>query len=234
MIVAHQRIIRDRRRDEDLDVNLFGRYWENLNRDIKNARVEQISRELAKEIIMKYEWLRSMPAISLLCYGIFFDNHLGGAVVYSPEYIENLGVWDEYGYTGKIILLSRGACVHWAHPHSASKLISNSIKMLPEKYRVVTATVDRDAGEIGTIYQACNFYYVGVMSAGGRAYSESRGGKKVVGRSLRRLSKVAPVSLIQCRRKERYFFFRGDGRERKKLVAPLLCKIKEYPKRLAN
>ena len=37
------------------------------------------------------------------------------------------------------------------------------MKMLPEEYKVVTATVDEHAGEIGTIYQACNFHYIGSM-----------------------------------------------------------------------
>ena len=60
-------------------------------------------------------------------------------------------------------------CVHWAHEHSASKLIRRSIRLLPERYRVITATVDAMAGEIGTVYQAAGFDFVGVMRMGGRA-----------------------------------------------------------------
>jgi hypothetical protein len=66
-------------------------------------------------------------------------------------------VWDAYGYSGRIITLARGACVPWAHPHAASKLIRRSMDLLPERYKIVTASVDRLAGEIGTIYQACGF-----------------------------------------------------------------------------
>src|SRR5262249_23603123 len=57
----------------------------------------------------------------------------------------------------KIIALLRGACARWAHPHAASKLVRCSMRLLPEKYKVVTATVDGDAGrgwhhlEVGTI-----------------------------------------------------------------------------------
>src|SRR5260221_107121 len=81
----------------------------------------------------------------------------GGVVIYGDEPGENLGVWDRYGYRGKILGLLRGACLHWAHPHSASKLIRRSMDLLPERYRVITATVDRAAGEIGTVYQAAGF-----------------------------------------------------------------------------
>ena len=125
-----------------------------------------------------------MPTISRHCFGIFFDGQLGGAVVYGSEYGENLGVWDRYGYSGRIIALQRGACAHWAHPHAASKLIRASMRLLPERYAVVTATVDAMAGEIGTIYQAAGFDYVGVMHPGrralikvsGRTISERRAG----------------------------------------------------------
>ena len=76
------------------------------------------------------------------------------------------------------------ACAHWAHPHAASKLIRRSMDLLPERYKVITATVDAIAGEIGTIYQACGFDYVGTMhrgvrahiTAGGRTMSERRAG----------------------------------------------------------
>jgi hypothetical protein len=155
---AHQRLIRERRAREDADVNLFGRWWESIDTDIRNARVGRISSATAEGVILDYEWLGTMPAVVWDCFGIYFDGHLGGVAVYSPEYSENLGVWDRFGFTGKMILLSRGACVHWAHPHAGSKLIRHSMRLLLPRYEVVTATVDSAAGEIGTIYQACGFH----------------------------------------------------------------------------
>jgi hypothetical protein len=88
---------------------------------------------------------------------------------------ENLGVWEKYGYTGKIIALLRGASTHWAHPHAASKLIRRSMDLLPDRYQIVTATVDAAAGEIGIIYQACGFDYVGVMRPGSRTLTRING-----------------------------------------------------------
>ena len=156
--------------------------------DIGAAVVRPITFAEARDVIEQYEWLKSMPAVVRFAYGIFFDGRLGGAVIYGDEPGENLGIWDRLGYSGAIIALSRGACAYWTHPHSASKLIRASMKKLPAKYKVITATVDGSAGEIGTIYQACGFDYVGVMSAGGRALIRVNG--KVVserqGRSPRR------------------------------------------------
>jgi hypothetical protein len=54
----------------------------------------------ASAVIERYEWLGTMPAVSRYCFGIFFGERCGGAVVYGDEYAENLGVWDRYGFTG--------------------------------------------------------------------------------------------------------------------------------------
>src|SRR6056300_114835 len=141
---AHQRIIREEKAQEGEDQLAFS-FIKPPDTSIQNAVVRETDRETARSIIDEYEWLGCLSAINWFYYGIFFDGVCGGVVCYGPEYIENLGRWDKYGYTGKIILLNRGACVHWAHPHSASMLIRRSMKMLPEKYKVVTCTVD-DSG----------------------------------------------------------------------------------------
>ena len=128
--------------------------------DISSAAVRAITAAEARAIIEQYE---PMPAVAQFHFGIFFGDRCGGAVVYGPEYSENLGTWDRHGFTGKIIALLHGACLHWAHPHAASKLIRASMRLLPEKYKVVTATVDAGVGEIGGVYQAASFVYVGIM-----------------------------------------------------------------------
>ena len=50
-----------------------------------------------------------MPAIAHFYFGLFFGESCEGAVVYGPEYGENLGVWDKDDFSGKIITLLRGA-----------------------------------------------------------------------------------------------------------------------------
>ena len=179
-----------------------------------------------------------MPAVTRHCFGIFFGGELGGAVLYGPEYAESLGVWRRYGFNGKIVALLRGACAHWAPPNSASKLIRRSMSLLPERYKVVTATVDSAAGEIGTIYQACGFDYVGTMRNGGRSLTHING-RHVSERQMHRLAgtrghraltklgfDASPVP-----RKARYFAFRGNRVERKQLRAAIAPLFKPYPKR---
>lgn len=243
--VAWQKKVRDERSITDAD-NLLGEWWLDLDTDIAKAEVREINTRTATNIIEQYEWMGCMPAIVLSCYGIYFDGSLGGCVVYSPEYGENLGVWDTYGWTGKIVLLSRGACVHWAHPHAASKLIAKSIKMLPQHYEVVTATVDDLAGEIGVIYQACNFHYIGRMrednprSTG--SWPERDGvlidGKLVTGRTLRHrygsqnkdtiIAANPNAQFVTQRSKGRYVYFRHNRKKHEQEISDL---IRPYPKR---
>lgn len=247
--IAHQKIIRDKKSETDKQ-NLFGAYWEGIDLDLKKAVVKEITLLTAKNMVEEYEWLGCMPAITWHCYGIYFEGHCGGVVVFSPEYIENLGRWDKYDYTGKIILLSRGVCLHWTPINTNSKLIMTAIKMLPEKYKVVTATTDHLAGEIGTIYQACNFYYVGSMRDANPNIPNSKNGDrdgwlidgKLYGaRSLRMkygdtkietlLKYHKDVKKVKQNSKHRYFIFTGTKQEQKYYKSRIEHLIKPYPKR---
>jgi hypothetical protein len=228
---AHQHLIRLRLAAQDgiqIDVP-----------DIRSAVVREITRSEATPFILENEWLGTMPAVSRYHFGMFFGERLGGVVVFGDEYGENLGVWDKYGYTGQIITLQRGACAHWAHPHTASKLIRRAMDLLPDRYRVITASVDPAAGEIGAVYQACGFSYVGVMSGSGRAMvrvngkvmSERVAGKLVGTQGVCALSRLG-FDAISMPRRARYFAFRGDKRTRRTLEAAIAHLVKPYPKRV--
>jgi hypothetical protein len=226
---AHQRVVRERLAAEDEHGG---------NTDIRVAEVRAITGAEAKTIIAKYEWLGTMPAVVCHCFGIFFEGRCGGAVVYGIESGENLGVWGRYGFDGKIIALVRGACVHWAHPHTASKLIRASMRLLPERYQVVTATVDAAAGEIGTVYQAAGFDFVGVMREGGRALvrvngkhvSERQAGRLAGTQGARALAKLG-LDVISVPRRARYFAFCGSRRDRLRNRAAVAHLLQPYPKR---
>ena len=258
---AWQRQIREKAAISGGD--LLGEWWNQIDVDIKSAEVKEISYQMAEKIILEYEWLGCMPAVAWHCFGIFFNGVCGGCVVYGPEYSENLGIqareqgrkcadWSKYGFEGKMILLNRGACVHWAHPHSASKLIRRSMDMLPDKYEIVTATTDEMAGEIGTIYQACGFYYVGSMRDSNDNVNSrklDRDGWMIKGkiwqsRSIRAVCgstkwedvvRVFPeAKKVKQHSKHRYFAFRGNKRSIRNHTNAILHLIKPYPKRQSS
>jgi hypothetical protein len=243
---AHQKIIRDKKSLEDKN-NLFGEYWLDLNLDLSKAIVKEIDLHSASRMIIEYEWLGCMPAVNFYAYGIYFDGVCGGVVVYGQEYTENLGVWDKYDYTGKIILLSRGVCIHWTPINTASKLIMASMKMLPKKYKIVTATTDHLAGEIGTIYQACNFDYVGSMRESnvnsrkmnregylinGKLYGSRAIRQKIGSQKMEEILKRWPkAEKISQNSKHRYFYFLGSKSDKRYHRDKIKHLLKPYPKR---
>lgn len=223
------------------------KYWENYDLDIQKSKVEEVSVATAKNIIDKYEWLGCMPVGVKKCYGLFFpskyDNTwlLGGVTVFSQEYAENTGVWDKYGFTGQIILLARGVNLHFCPKNANSHLIMESIKMLPEEYKVITCTIDPLAGEVGTIYQSCNFIYVGVMRQGKERTGCIIDNKLYGSRALRQkfgtqkkeviLERFPEARFVRQKSKGRYFYFRGDKRTKRDNFKQIKHLVKPYPKR---
>jgi hypothetical protein len=247
---AHQYLRRIEKEEEEKS----DQYWINYDLDLKNAEVRPILLSEAKAIIEEYEYLGCLAAVNWFQYGIFFKalegvgEICGGVVVYGQEYAENRGVWDKYGYTGKIILLNRGVCLHWTPKNTNSRLIMESMKWLPEKYEVITCTIDPDAGEIGTIYQACNFHYVGAMRKNKTRTNFIINGKKYGSRSVRqtygtmakgklpalvkaKLGDDATLEFVEVHAKHRYFYFRGNKKICRNHKIALKNIIKEYPKR---
>jgi hypothetical protein len=237
---AWQRLMRERIAAQEAAAGPA--YWQDYGRDIAASVVRPVETRLARSVIEEYEWLGKMPAIVICSYGLYFGDKLGGVAVYSPDYGENLGIWDRYGYTGKIILLARGACVHWAHPHSASRLIRGSMRLLPSRYEVVTATVDANAGEVGTIYQAAGFDYTGPLRkvgdtsayVNGTRYTQ-RGLQHAFGtKSIRKLKATfGDASVVPFREdpKARYFAFLGSARVRRANRKAIASLTKPYPRR---
>lgn len=206
---------------------------------LATAWVRPINRRQAQRVITDCEWLGNMPAVAVLFYGMYFGERCGGVVVYGPEYAENLGVWDPYGFTGKLLVVSRGACAHWTPTGTASRLIRRSMRLLPVRYEIVTATVDAQAGEIGTIYQACGFHYVGVMGhtrawwrIDGKVWSSRaiRGALGTQDPDVVR-SRFPGAERIMPQAKGRYFAFRANHAEHERAIRHL---IQPYPKRRAH
>lgn len=158
-IKCHQKIIREKLLEQDIENNNL--WWNNINLSSSNAKVKIITYQQAKKIIEEYEWLGTMPKGAFLCTGLFFDNYLAGVEVF----IENKAGKKYTLFNEPTTCLARGCCVHWCPTWGSSYLIAKSLKLLAEYYkgepRYVVAFSDWEAGEIGTVYQACNWVYIG-------------------------------------------------------------------------
>jgi hypothetical protein len=161
-MIAHQKQIRESHARE-IDPFLAEKKY--LARNFNYASVREIPNAAAKTVIHKYEWLGNMGRTDFSC-GLFFGEYLAGVSCFGRTAGTKTAAsvcGEKYAHMVKV--LCRGACVHWAHPHSASFLISRSCQLASEKgFHIFVAYSDVEAGEIGTVYQATNWRYCGTTN----------------------------------------------------------------------
>lgn len=146
--VAHQKIKKDLYITGNSEV---------FNIDEINLQNESYSSE-HKEFIEKYEWLGTVGRIPKWVFAARGPNKELIAVVMLNEpiqYTKNLGKLEA--------LIQRGAVSELAPKNLNSKIVMFSCKWMVQNTdkRYFSAYADPRAGEIGTIYQACNFDYLG-------------------------------------------------------------------------
>lgn len=144
-----------------------------------------VQKEKAIEFIKRYEWLGTITQYSTHYFGAWYKGILGGVIIFSmPNAFSKL-----LGENTKDIerLISRGACASWTPKCLASSFLMWCIKWMVDntQYRLFTAYSDPTAKELGTIYQACNFYYLGKQSGTNVRYINPYTGKVVSDRFFR-------------------------------------------------
>lgn len=125
-----------------------------------------------KDFIERHEWLGKMPiwVTHRFVARLKSTNRLAGVIVMAtPNAFSNLLGKENRGLEK---LIARGACISWSPKNLASWLVMKSIRWMVEntEFRYFTAYSDPEAKELGTIYQACNFYYLGQKFGAGKQY----------------------------------------------------------------
>lgn len=221
--VAHQRKIRDSRSvSERPPIGVV------LPVAMEDASLCEVSYSTAKEVILDYEYLGTMPSGFRCAYGIYWSGACAGVVVFgSPNPMQIAkslfgGPWQD-----AVMQIHRGACVWWAHPHSASRLIGFALRELgkQKRWRAVVAFSDPDAGEIGTVYQATNFLYCGLTAKRPDYFTES--GRRCVGH-------FNTAGLVKRDRVRKRRYVHLMRRFRKESMASLKWPVRPYDKRASE
>ncbi len=249
---AHQRLVRELR--AKLPDPLLKKKRK-LAKDFSQASVEQISYNVARNVILPNEYLGSMGSPSH-CFGLYFGEYLGSVVCFGSTAGTKVAA-SVCGpeHANKVTVLVRGATEHWAHQHSASYLIPRACAMMAAKGKpIIVAYSDPAGGEVGTIYQACNFLYTG-MRKGTESYIDPDG-KRHNTRQIHGLTRDRRNGQLKHKRtraeqkqllieqgctfekegsKHRYVHFAGDRRTKRLLRNALRWKIiTEHPRRSNN
>ncbi len=131
-----------------------------------------------KDFIIRHEWLGSMPHRPTHRFIATYKGHLAGVIIMAtPNAFSNL-----LGKENRDLekLISRGACISWSPKNLGSSLIMFSIRWMVKNssFRFFTAYSDTEARELGTIYQACNFIYLGQSSGARFEYLDTTNEKR--------------------------------------------------------
>ncbi len=126
-------------------------------------------RKIAK-FIEEHEWLKRMPNRPTHRFAAYYGNEIVAVNVLGTPYSKSSLLGRENWGLEKLI--ARGASISFAPKNIGSWLIKKSIDWMVQntEFRFFTAYCDTEAFELGSIYQACNFIYLGKNSGGKTEY----------------------------------------------------------------
>jgi hypothetical protein len=128
-----------------------------------------------KKFIERHEWLGRISLYPTHIFTARYNGILAGVVIIDMPSVFSKLLGED---TKKIErLISRGACISWSPKNLGSSLIMFAINWMVKNtpYRLFVAYSDVEAKELGTIYQACNFYYIGKKSGAKKQYKIETG-----------------------------------------------------------
>lgn len=119
-----------------------------------------------KNFIERHEWLGKLPKFPTHRFTARLKKNgiLAGVVVMSTPNTFSYILGKENRDKEKLV--ARGASISWTPKNLGSWMVSNSVKWMVRNtdFRVFTAYSDPEAKELGTIYQAMNWIYLGQTS----------------------------------------------------------------------
>jgi len=192
-----------------------------------------------------YPWLlqkhyaKRIPPISY-AFGLYIDNNLTGVCTYGVPASSTLcaGICGEENK--HLVLELNRLCLDDGIKNGASKLVSQSLAMLP-KPSIVVSYADTGIGHVGYIYQATNFLYTGLSAK--RTDWKIKGKEHLHGQTIADMSrgqknrakwmreKFGDDFYLEDRsRKHRYVYFVSDKQQKKHLLSCLKYPALPYPK----
>jgi hypothetical protein len=206
-------------------------------KDLRFKYIPNTSKKVkdVKNFIERYEWLGKMPVWVTHRFGAYFNDLLVCSVVMAtPNSFSNM-LGKENKNREKLI--SRGASISFAPKNVASWTIMNSIRWMAKNTDFVffTAYSDPMANELGTVYQACNFIYLGNTYGGSKVFVHPETGQMYSSSYFNQRSvikKIAIASGVQWQ--QEYIKPNRSGSKRiinwDAIPKPLIAYIKEKVK----
>lgn len=212
----------------------------------KDMIVKRVGADFCRPYIAKYHYSKIMPDNAFNCFAGFYGNRIAGVIVYGNGA-------NNKAFSALIPDIEVKNCRELMRLWSAdgmpknteSKLISESIKMLPKDIFLIISFADPSHNHLGIIYQATNFYYCG-MSNPSKMLIDKKGKifhVRSIGTYKRRHKELQKLTnrevmdkfewkYIDSSGKHRYVYLRGEKWLRNLMFKEIKDKIQQYPKKL--
>ena len=211
---------------------------------VKDMVVENTTVNFARPYIATYHYSQSMPDSTRFVFAGYLGNALAGIITYGMGSNHS-----QYAYLipdiekGEYLEITRIWSPDDMPKNTESKLIAESLKMLPKKVRLIVTFADEMQNHQGYIYQASNFYYCG-MTEGGNMMVDKEGNVKhpksiniykmrhseLNGKTSKEIMNIYGWKYIEGGRKHRYCMLRGNKTIKRVMYEQIKDKIKPYPK----
>lgn len=211
---------------------------------VKNMYVLPIEVKNARPYISTFHYSKTTPDSTQYAFAGYYKDKLAGIVLYGTGSNNK-----QYSYLindiqkGQYIELTRLWSPDGMPKNTESKLISESLKMLPKEIKLVISFADSSKNHVGYIYQATNWYYVGKTNSTTMLIDEEgiiRHNKSINIYRLRHDELKTKTSKeimdiygwrkIEGGVKHRYCYLLGNKKEKKIMFNKIKDKIMEYPK----
>ena len=211
---------------------------------VRDIEVRQITPKEARPYIAMFHYSKTFPDSTRFVYGGFVNDKLVGIVCYGMGCGKNQ-------YTaiipdiqnGSYVELTRVWCMNDAPRNTESRIIGQSLKLLPKEIKLVISFSDTSQGHCGLIYQATNWYYLG-CNKGGKMLEMENGIQKhprLLGiyrmrhpeykeYSNNELMELLHMKYVDGGSKHRYVYLRGTKEEKKNMYSMIKDRICLYPK----
>ena len=209
----------------------------------KEMVVRRSSVKEARPYIATHHYSKTMPDSTTDVFMGFYDGVFAGVCVFGMgtgkgQYYRLIDDLQDGDYRELTRLWSPDGMPK----NTESKLISESIKLLPKEVRLILSYADPSQGHLGKIYQATNWLYLGTTSSGQKMVDKD--GKELHSRltsmyrrrhpeykdlSGEELMKIYGWEYIPSSYKHRYVMLRGSKTLKKKMFNKIKKYVEVYP-----
>jgi len=206
---------------------------------VKDMIVREVTPKFARGYIATHHYTKTFPDSTKYCFAGYLGDKIAAIITYGmgTSLAQYTSVLNDIKQ-GEYLELTRLWSADTMPKNTESKIISESMRQLPSKIKLIITYADPSRGHIGYIYQATNAHYIGESSAGSMLVAKcgtekhprligiyKKRNKHLADKTTQQVLDYLGWSKIKGSSKYKYVYLRGN----KKTIKANLKKINRLP-----